>query len=267
MYKFLVFLLAASLVSAATKCPSNAFCFSAKDDTNITVSCNKDSVLSLKWKTSELRSTVVINNGLNLLQFTCGFPVGDSNLDVKLYKFENVRAENLTSCQIDFHLNHMFKKVSFSTKHRKSCFQNAPSLLQWNEEKSEVFKFEEICSPIIEAGLSKEFKRFLVKAHAIFMLLGWLFFVPTGFLFARFGKQLFQNQKLVGMPVWFQIHRSFTFLGVWCICTSIVCIFVSTNFTWKGTGSGAWYWTQWHADLGTISTVLAVSQPLNSLLR
>ncbi|KAF1764510.1 hypothetical protein GCK72_004458 [Caenorhabditis remanei] len=99
------------------------------------------------------------------------------------------------------------------------------------------------------------------------MLLGWLFFVPTGFLFARFGKQLFQNQKLVGMPVWFQIHRSFTFLGVCCICTSIICIFVSTNFTWKGTGSVAWYWTQWHADLGTISTVLAVSQPLNSLLR
>ncbi|CAL2031005.1 unnamed protein product [Caenorhabditis brenneri] len=252
----LVLLLVLSCSLVLGKCPSNSFCFAPENaTTDITVSCNnKDETISLKWKTTEKRSTVLVNNGLNLLQFVCGFPTGTTNLNVKTYKIDVSENGNFTSCQVDFYqLNSLLKKDELS-------------YLQWKKEKSVWFKFEEICNPRIE-GLSKEVKRFLVKSHAILMLLGWLFFVPTGFLFARFGKQIFSDQKLVGMPVWFQIHRTSTFIGVFCICTSIFCIFASTNFTWKGTGSEAWYWTQWHTDLGTISTVLAISQPLNSLLR
>ncbi|CAI5443848.1 unnamed protein product [Caenorhabditis angaria] len=118
-----------------------------------------------------------------------------------------------------------------------------------------------------EAGLTKEQRRQFSKAHAILMILGWLFFVPTGFLFARLGRDLYKEQQLFGSAVWFQIHRVSNFLGVICIVTSILCIFISTQFHWKGTGSGSKYWTEWHTDLGVISTVLAVAQPLNSLLR
>lgn len=56
-------------------------------------------------------------------------------------------------------------------------------------------------------------------------------------------------------------------MGVVCMCTSMLCIFISTQWTWKGTGSGSKYWTEVHTDLGVISTVLAVAQPINSLFR
>ncbi|CAB3411473.1 unnamed protein product [Caenorhabditis bovis] len=117
------------------------------------------------------------------------------------------------------------------------------------------------------SGLTKQQRRQFSKAHAILMLLGWLFFVPTGFLFARMGRDLFKEQTLFGSAVWFQIHRAANFVGVVCILTSILCIFISQQWTWKGSFSGAKYWTAVHTDLGIISTVLAVAQPLNSLLR
>ncbi|UMM16136.1 hypothetical protein L5515_013282 [Caenorhabditis briggsae] len=137
------------------------------------------------------------------------------------------------------------------------------SFLDYNKERSPYFKFSEICTTDWE----KFWKKLLVKVHAILMLIGWLFFIPSGFLFARFGKKSFENLKILNLPIWFQVHRTFTFLGVSCISISIFCIFLAKNFTWRGTGSDAWYWSQWHTDLGTISTVLVVSQPLNSLLR
>ncbi|CCD70555.1 ascorbate ferrireductase (transmembrane) [Caenorhabditis elegans] len=248
-----LFLLASGFVFSTAKCPANSFCFSPSR-VNITVTCNKnDGFMSLKWKTEEKRSAVKIYNGVNLLEFVCGFPIGSSNIDVKTYKLETLKSENLTSCEIDFYPGDVL-------------LMSESSSLKWSNEKSEFFNFHEICNPKIE-GLSKEFKRLLVKLHAILMILGWLFFVPTGFLFARYGRQVFKNHTIYGMFVWFQIHRASTFIGVCCIVTSILCILISTNWTWKGTGSEAWYWTQWHTDFGTISTILAFSQPLNSLLR
>lgn len=40
---------------------------------------------------------------VNLLEFVCGFPIGSSNIDVKTYKLETLKSENLTSCEIDFY--------------------------------------------------------------------------------------------------------------------------------------------------------------------
>jgi hypothetical protein len=49
----------------------------------------------------------------------------------------------------------------------------------------------------------------LVQAHAMVMILSWMFFGSTGILFARYGRslRLGTRRQLLGKAVWFQIHR------------------------------------------------------------
>jgi Eukaryotic cytochrome b561 len=49
----------------------------------------------------------------------------------------------------------------------------------------------------------------LMQAHAMVMILAWIFFGSTGILFARYGRslRLGNRRQLLGKAVWFQIHR------------------------------------------------------------
>ncbi|PIC43975.1 hypothetical protein B9Z55_004507 [Caenorhabditis nigoni] len=239
-----------SLVLTKESCPKDTFCF-AGQQINITATCIDNKVISLKWNTTEDKSTVRIWNNGHLHNYVCS--VNGTSPDPSYKKFIDY-SKKLRNCEIQVTMAQMF------------MFQKDEiSFLDYNKEKSPYFKFSEICKN--STSWEKFWKKLLVKVHAILMLIGWLFFIPSGFLFARFGKKSFENLKILNLPIWFQFHRTFTFLGVSCISISIFCIFFAKNFTWRGTGSDAWYWSQWHTDLGTISTILAVSQPLNSLLR
>ncbi|KAK6037202.1 hypothetical protein COOONC_25293, partial [Cooperia oncophora] len=58
--------------------------------------------------------------------------------------------------------------------------------------------------PVITSdGLDITVRRKLNKAHAILMVLSWLFFVPTGMMFARFLRDFWSGTKPGGLTVWF----------------------------------------------------------------
>ncbi|CAD6192577.1 unnamed protein product [Caenorhabditis auriculariae] len=119
----------------------------------------------------------------------------------------------------------------------------------------------------VSEGLSADVRRQFSKAHAILMLLAWLFFVPSAFLFARLGRDLFTEQRILGVAVWFQFHRIANFIGVVCMVASLLCIFISKQWTWTGLGSNAKYWTEVHTNVGVIAVALAVVQVVGSYLR
>uniref|UniRef100_A0A8R1IBM6 Cytochrome b561 domain-containing protein n=1 Tax=Caenorhabditis japonica TaxID=281687 RepID=A0A8R1IBM6_CAEJA len=136
--------------------------------------------------------------------------------------------ENLVNCQANGNDNTCQAQIAVDRfdKVNWGSFLNLPINVTLPESTQPVSFNLAALTPPPQEGLTKQQRRQFSKAHAILMILGWLFFVPTGFLFARLGKDLFKEQTLFGMAVWFQIHRAANFMGVVCICTSMLCIFI-----------------------------------------
>ncbi|XGW11469.1 hypothetical protein V3C99_012728 [Haemonchus contortus] len=117
------------------------------------------------------------------------------------------------------------------------------------------------------SGLDVTIKRRLNKAHAILMVLSWLFFVPTAVLFARFLRDFWSGTKPGGLCVWYHAHRTCNFIAVVLMIASFICIMISKGWTWTGPGSKSKYYTKVHTLTGLLALILAWLQPLISLLR
>ncbi|EFP03752.1 hypothetical protein CRE_24285 [Caenorhabditis remanei] len=218
----------------APTCDLNSFCYNPNESTKVTLTRN--------------------GNELTLKVYDDKNAIGDVHLVQKDGKDIPISCDsNSTTCEAQLSIDQLEKNLPVSIK-------------LWNDQTSDSFPLDSLVPPRQE-GLTKDQRRQFSKAHAILMIFGWLLFVPTGFLFARLGRDLFKDETWFGAAVWFQVHRASNFMGIVCICTSMLCIFISQQWTWKGTGSGSKYWTEVHTDLGVISTVLAVAQPINSLFR
>ncbi|GMS84784.1 hypothetical protein PENTCL1PPCAC_6959, partial [Pristionchus entomophagus] len=108
----------------------------------------------------------------------------------------------------------------------------------------------------------------LVKAHGSLMMIAWLICVPTAAVFARFLRAHWPTKKPFGLALWFHIHRTFNILACLVLIAGFVCIFIETQWKWKGIGSGSGhYWVTTHSTVGIIACVLAWLQPFISLLR
>uniref|UniRef100_A0A915DKI2 ascorbate ferrireductase (transmembrane) n=1 Tax=Ditylenchus dipsaci TaxID=166011 RepID=A0A915DKI2_9BILA len=83
----------------------------------------------------------------------------------------------------------------------------------------------------------------LLKAHAILMILAWTVLVPTAILSARYLRDHYIN-KVMGVHVWFLIHRSVNFLAVVMITASFVCIFARKDWMWMGPVLDGFAWFQ-----------------------
>ncbi|CAI2336805.1 unnamed protein product [Caenorhabditis sp. 36 PRJEB53466] len=228
---------------AAPTCEANSFCYYPDDFTKITVTRAGNFVNLKIWDEKSTVGTVnFVQKSGKEIAVNCG--EGSSTVSKK---------DGITSCVAQLSVDQFDKNLPVSIKLADS-------------RTSDSFSVDSLLPPLQE-GLTKDQRRQFSKAHAILMIIGWLFFVPSGFLFARLGRDLFTEHKLFGNAIWFQVHRAANFMGVVCICASMLCIFISQQWTWKGTGSGSKYWTEVHTDLGVISAVLAVAQPINSLFR
>ncbi|GMS82425.1 hypothetical protein PENTCL1PPCAC_4600, partial [Pristionchus entomophagus] len=62
-------------------------------------------------------------------------------------------------------------------------------------------------------------------AHGICMSIGWMIFLSTGILFARFFRDHLPNTQPGGMKMWFHGHRIFQSIGVALTICGFVCIF------------------------------------------
>ncbi|CAL2031004.1 unnamed protein product [Caenorhabditis brenneri] len=233
LFAGVLLLLAVSGSFSAPTCEPNSFCYNPSDSVKATLTRN-GSVLNLR---------IYYENST----------IGNVHLVQKDGKDVVVRCGEESSCKAELSVEQFDKNLPISIQLSDS-------------QKSDTFSLDSL-SPPLQQGLTKDQRRQFSKAHAILMIFGWLLFVPTGFIFMRLGKDLFVEEKIFGSPVWFQVHRAANFMGVVCICASMLCIYISQQWTWKGTGSGSKYWTEVHTDLGVISTVLAVAQPINSLFR
>ncbi|KAK5966068.1 Ferric-chelate reductase 1 [Trichostrongylus colubriformis] len=116
-------------------------------------------------------------------------------------------------------------------------------------------------------GLDITVRRRLNKAHAILMVLSWLFFVPSAVLFARFLRDFWSGTKPGGLCVWYHVHRTCNLIAIVLMIASFICIMISKGWTWTGPGSSSKYYTKVHTLTGLLALILAWLQPLISLVR
>ncbi|GMT16315.1 hypothetical protein PFISCL1PPCAC_7612, partial [Pristionchus fissidentatus] len=107
----------------------------------------------------------------------------------------------------------------------------------------------------------------LKKAHGSLMMIAWLICVPIAAIFARFLRSHWPTKKPFGLAVWFHVHRSFNILACLVMIAGFVCIFIETEWQWRGVGSSSGYWLATHSTVGIIACVLAWMQPFISILR
>jgi hypothetical protein len=112
--------------------------------------------------------------------------------------------------------------------------------------------------------VSRDTQYKLVYAHGGLMMLGFWVFIGTGIIFGRYYKVFFPaNPQIGNLALWFQLHRAIQVIGVLLICTSFICIFVSTgHLVDKDMGS-----TYQHMVLGMTSVILVILMPLSAIAR
>ncbi|KAK2708879.1 hypothetical protein QYM36_014491, partial [Artemia franciscana] len=102
----------------------------------------------------------------------------------------------------------------------------------------------------------------LITCHGILMTIAWMLIVPVTTLLPRH-KQSWNGKKLFSLPPWFALHRLLAIVAVALTACSFIIIFIA---------KGGWVNVEdqlanSHAVLGVIITVLAILQPLGSMLR
>ena len=103
-----------------------------------------------------------------------------------------------------------------------------------------------------------------VKLHACFMVVAWLLLGGSGIFTARYGKKQFNNIKVMGKDLWFQIHRMFMVIA-WTLSLVAFIIIVADKQFDPLTKSAIK--VNPHAVLGLVSFCLMFIQPFMALMR
>lgn len=183
--KLLLLLLSSRFVSISAKCDSNSFCFSPDPSANITISCLKqDSLISLRLDTlGKTPSVVQFENNVSqwLLSPCCHFDFRIKpirfHVVIQISELIHILISNSSNKRhYAMKIQHRVKRISIRThilirfrlavNHpcQQAVFQNKASFLKLGSVKSDPFVIQNICNPKVE-GLSKGFKRILVKTH------------------------------------------------------------------------------------------------------
>ncbi|CAJ0960302.1 unnamed protein product, partial [Mesorhabditis belari] len=119
---------------------------------------------------------------------------------------------------------------------------------------------------------STAWRKRLIKAHAIMMVLAWFCFVPTAVFFARFMRDAWPDYKPMGLLIWFHVHRTCNTLGIVLMIASLSCILSAYDWKWTGPGSNVkkyslQNWMKPHTAIGLSAVILAFIQPFISAIR
>ncbi|KAJ8315683.1 hypothetical protein KUTeg_007833 [Tegillarca granosa] len=107
----------------------------------------------------------------------------------------------------------------------------------------------------------------LVKAHACFMILAWVLSSSIGIVIARYYKSEWPERTILGLKVWFQIHRLCMISALVCTLIAFVVIFVeSGGYSDIVTEDGKGY-LKAHPVLGIIVTILVIVNPIMAIFR
>uniref|UniRef100_A0A914HTM1 ascorbate ferrireductase (transmembrane) n=1 Tax=Globodera rostochiensis TaxID=31243 RepID=A0A914HTM1_GLORO len=108
----------------------------------------------------------------------------------------------------------------------------------------------------------------LIDVHGILMVIAWLCLTSVAVYSARFMRDSWQHTTIMGLKIWFHIHRTLNFLSVIIMVVSFLLVLFS-----KGRWTGPWFgdaqlsWGAWHSLAGAVAVFLALTQPFGALFR
>lgn len=124
-----------------------------------------------------------------------------------------------------------------------------------------------------EGGMSSITRRKLVLLHGCLMIPAFIGLLSIGIPPARYFKDLYKDDKLLGVPLWFQLHRAANFLSVMLVVTATIIIFIANDLRWTGpTLKKSFYEnltarSSMHSLFGLLSVIMVIMQPIGALFR
>lgn len=106
----------------------------------------------------------------------------------------------------------------------------------------------------------------LLKSHAIFMSLAWVFFAPVGIIVARYWRDDWPEKKACGTAIWFQAHRVLQSFTVIFTLLGIFCVFAYSGIYDTQDTAPAVIW-QAHPIIGLLVMCIIIVQPIMAVLR
>ncbi|XP_041371111.1 ferric-chelate reductase 1-like [Gigantopelta aegis] len=113
-------------------------------------------------------------------------------------------------------------------------------------------------------ALSHTPTHFLVKVHGCLMVIAWIFAVSIGMVAARYFKSMWSEVTILGLKVWFQIHRTCMVLAFVATCSGFIIIFIDVQGYSQIEGED---YKKAHPILGIIVTALVIINPIMSIFR
>lgn len=97
-------------------------------------------------------------------------------------------------------------------------------------------------------------------------------FIATGILSARYLRRHWPDNLLIGIRMWFNLHRAANLIGVAYTICGFVIIFAANDWRWTGprpsqSNKQNREWSSIHSILGLLACVIAWAQPLNAVFR
>jgi len=134
------------------------------------------------------------------------------------------------------------------------------------EENSDVKEYHDVKSAsdtmvqlrsvgIIQSKLS--IKR-LVKLHGSLMVISWIWLSSIAILVARYYKDCWDEQTLMGVKIWFFVHRGLNVLTVIAGIIATIAIFINV---------GRWRVNSYHQYFGVATNLFMIFQPINAMFR
>ncbi|CAD6195286.1 unnamed protein product [Caenorhabditis auriculariae] len=112
----------------------------------------------------------------------------------------------------------------------------------------------------------------LLMAHGILMTFAFSVFMSTGILFARHFRHHWPSTPIMGIKIWFHLHRTINLIGIAASICGFAIIFVVNDWQWVGpspsrTSVENRRWGSVHSMLGLLACVVAWAQPIIAVFR
>ncbi|KAI6217193.1 Ferric-chelate reductase 1 [Aphelenchoides besseyi] len=108
----------------------------------------------------------------------------------------------------------------------------------------------------------------LTTAHSLLMIISWIVLVPMAILVARYTRPNWPEKRVLGAPLWLNVHRTLNLLAVLFTAVSIFCIFYAHGFHWHGLEAfNTHEWGDIHGLFGFIACWFVWFQLFNSIFR
>ncbi|KAI1705494.1 eukaryotic cytochrome b561 domain-containing protein [Ditylenchus destructor] len=108
---------------------------------------------------------------------------------------------------------------------------------------------------------------FLYHLHGGSFVVAYLLFVSVAVVSARYIRQVAPNRNIMGLPIWFLLHRALTIIAMVLMLVGLGSIIIGRRWRWPGLNIFRWSAGTWHILVGSLSVLLATSQVVWAQMR